>query len=411
MSIIAPPRSADVGDAPAVDQEALIKEARRRAQRRRQRNLAGAVAAILGVLWLFSLLGGGGHGSGVFSETAARNAASVNVALPEEFSYNTNGGIVLVRRDGTQRFLAAEVDRRPHNGAWLLRLYSGIEWSPDGSRLLALRRGGPSSPALVVVDANGKVSPPIASHALDGRWSPDGTRIAFVRHEHGLHRVLYVASSDGRTVTRVADQLQTFGGFSWSPDGTELAYSGQGASGLFIADVSGRGARRPVRITVPPGAPAMQVAEVQWSPDGSLIALTSGGAASGVYVVRPDGTALRRITDAADGWWYGIVWSPDSRLLAVAGPAGATFGDVSVVHADGTGVRRIARCSCGLGVASGQSVAWSPDGSRIAYISGRGNTVSTIRPDGSGATLVATQPTPSRGLLPGWPLWRPLSAS
>jgi Tol biopolymer transport system component len=141
--------------------------------------------------------------------------------------------------------------------------------------------------------------------------------------------------------------------------------------------------------------------EVQWSPDGSLIAFDTG---SGAFVVRPDGTSLRRVM--ADG--YGIVWSPDSRLLAVAGPAGPMFGDVSVVRVDGGGLRRIARCPCTFRGASGQSLAWSPDGSRIAYVSGRGNDVSTIRPDGTGAVVVAPRAVhgPS-GLAVGWPLWRP----
>jgi hypothetical protein len=70
-----------------------------------------------------------------------------------------------------------------------------------------------------------------------------------------------------------------------------------------------------------------------------------------------------------------------------------------VVNADGTDLHRIARCRCDLRgprVDFYESVACSFDGTRIAYISGRGNTVSTIRPDGSSATVVATQA--ARGL-------------
>jgi len=83
-----------------------------------------------------------------------------------------------------------------------------------------------------------------------------------------------------------------------------------------------------------------------------------------------------------------------------------------VVNADGSDLHRIARCRCDLRSGFPTPVAWSLDGTRIAYISGRGNTVSTIRPDGTGATVVATQP--ARGVTGYWypsvPLWRPSPA-
>jgi hypothetical protein len=86
-----------------------------------------------------------------------------------------------------------------------------------------------------------------------------------------------------------------------------------------------------------------------------------------------------------------------------------------VVNADGTDLHRIARCRCDRGgprVDFYESVAWSFDGTRIAYISGRGNTVSTTRPDGTGATVVATQPARAAAgyWYPSFPLWRPSSA-
>ena len=400
MSLLLPPRPPKHQD-PPVDQDALIEEARRRVRRRRQRNLAGSLAAILGALCLYSLLGGAGpqSGSAFLSEASSSGAAGLKAALPEELTYNASGGVFLVRRDGTQRAFAPGVVRRLPHG-WLLRFYSGLEWSPDGSKLLALR--WQSRKGLVVVGANGKIGLAIAAKALDGRWSPDGSRIAFVRREPGAGRTLFVASSDGRNVVRLATHLQVFGSFSWSPDGTALAYAGQGTSGLFVVDAGGRAEPRPIPILAAPGESVRAGATVRWSPNGSLIAFTTG---QGVYAVRPDGTSLRPIAKG-----YDFAWSPDSRLLAVAGPAGPTWGDVSVVGSDGTRLHRIAHATCAGRGATCQWIAWSPDGSRIAYISGRGDTVSTVRPDGSGATVVG-RPTPfSGGLQPTVPLWRPIRA-
>jgi Tol biopolymer transport system component len=391
VSISLTPRPPELGDSPTVDQEALIEEARRRARRRRHRNLIGLLATVLGALWLYSLLGGGGpqSGSAFLSESSTGDATPPRAALPEELSCNANGGIVLVHRDGTRRVLAKATYRHLPDGTWRFRMYNGIEWSRDGSRLLTLRWGSPRK--LVVIDANGTVGPTIAQ-ALDGRWSPDETRIALVRRERGRGRVLLLAARDGSRPIRIATHL---GAFSWSADGTKLAYTRADAHGLFIATARGRAAGR-IAIAATSGRPLMFGGDVQWSPDGSLIAVATGNEA---FVVRPDGTSLRRLMAGA----YQIAWSPDSRMLALV--AGV---DVYVVRAGGGGLRRIAHCTCTFRGATGTSLAWSPDGSRIAYISGRGNDVSTIRPDGGSATVVAPRAVagPS-GLAVGWPLWRP----
>ena len=396
MSISLPPRPPELGDSATVDQKALIEEARRRARRRRQRNLAGLLAAMLGTLWLYSLVGGGGpqSGSAFLSESSSQGATPLNKALPEELSYNANGGITLIRRDGTRRVLARQTDRHLPDGRWLIRLYDGIEWSRDGSKLLALRWG--SLRTLVVIDAKGVVGPKIAQ-ALDGRWSPDETRIAFVRHVPGLGRVLFLAASDGR-----------------GPDPHRhtrlgvLVVAGRESHRVQQSRCTGdRHRRRQRSCGATPGHDR--------GDGGRTLRLARSGPCNGLPTRRsspsrraaefpsfaPDGTSLRHVM--AGG--YQIAWSPDSRLLAVA------LGiDVYVVRADGGGLRRIAHCPCTFRGATGTSLAWSPDGSRIAYISGRGNDVSTIRPDGSSATVVAPRAVagPS-GLAVGWPLWRPAS--
>ena len=412
MTVTAPPRGPETGrdrdlERRVADLEALIEEARRRARRRRQRNLVVVFAAMLGALWLYSLLGTGRAGSGpaVAPGTPHLSASRPKVALPEELSFNANGSVVLVRRDGRRLpFVSGILQPR---GERQRHLYGGIDWSPDGSKLLTLRWGY-GVRALDVTDETGKVVWTVDPHAFDGRWSPDGTRIAFVHTEPGLGRVLFVASSDGRVLTRIAAHVQTFGdAFSWSPDGTKLAYAAPGAHGLVIADATGRRAPRPVPIATGAGSPRQMLTSVRWSPDGSLIAFSSSDdAGRHLDVVHPDGSSLRRV---ADGFGFAFDWSPNGKRLAIAGPG----TDVSVVNADGTDLHSIARCRCDLrspGIYS--SVAWSLDGTRIAYISGRGNTISTIRPDGTGATIVATQA--ARGVTGYWypssPLWRPTRA-
>ena len=75
----------------------------------------------------------------------------------------------------------------------------------------------------------------------------------------------------------------------------------------------------------------------QWSPNGTSIAFTSGGADPQVWVVRPNGDGLRRVTfptDGSDSWTP--VWSPSGRklLFQQSSPSGGT--SLWTVNVDGS---------------------------------------------------------------------------
>jgi TolB protein len=102
-----------------------------------------------------------------------------------------------------------------------------------------------------------------------------------------------------------------------------------------------------------------------WSPDGRLIAFVSKrDGVSHVYVMHADGSGVRRLTDARaeDG---GPTWSPDGRRIAFV-REGALF----VVASAGSPARRFGRAFAGRV----DGPAWSPDGNSIAF---------DYRPDGS----------------------------
>jgi Tol biopolymer transport system component len=98
--------------------------------------------------------------------------------------------------------------------------------------------------------------------------------------------------------------------------------------------------------------------EPAWSLDGRLIAFASRrDGRSHIYVMRADGTSVRRLTDAASDD-HSPTWSPDRSQIAFA-----RGEELFVVASAGGPAHRISR---GAGGEAGDP-AWSPDGKLIAY--------------------------------------------
>ena len=129
-----------------------------------------------------------------------------------------------------------------------------------------------------------------------------------------------------------------------------------------------------------------------WSAEGARIAFLDAGAVS---VMDADGTNRRRLgSGSAD---RRPVWSPDGRRLALV--SGQLASATLVVVDASTGERR----ELVGGAALNWSPSWSPDGTRIAYTRVGGSyDVMVIGADGTGDRVVAGGPT-----FDAAPAWSP----
>ena len=104
-------------------------------------------------------------------------------------------------------------------------------------------------------------------------------------------------------------------------------------------------------------------------PDGSFIAFRGweAGEGTGVYVMSPDGSDVRRVSapavDVGDrSSWTWPRWSPDSKQLGFAYEGGVGYHVIGIATIDGSSQHDVTDDAYDR-----QDVSWSPDGTRLAY--------------------------------------------
>jgi Tol biopolymer transport system component len=200
--------------------------------------------------------------------------------------------------------------------------------SPDGQLIVYLREGSGSnrSQTMMLASAAGG-----ASHTLMADWqdsfylafSPDSTMIAALRGpEVGRRKLVLIDLATGSQRTVASGY---FSGFSFSPEGDELAYSKAGSekypprSDVFRVSTSGK----PVQITHDHNSQ-----DPLWGPAGKIVFVKLLGAKqrkygpkNELYLMSPSGSQVKRLTHTKVGsllqGLFPTEWSADGkRLLA-----------------------------------------------------------------------------------------------
>jgi Tol biopolymer transport system component len=188
----------------------------------------------------------------------------------------------------------------------------------------------------------------LPNNARNPAWAPDGRLLAFEADVYNAEgygvKVLDTATLETWAVAS-SGGVAVFFDPEWSPDGSRLAY-------IRNSSLNVTGARGGNRKSLGTGHQAV------WAPGGRRLAfvkshVTESGTANAVYVIGAGGSGLRRLT-------RGVLpsWSHDGRRIAFV-----RSGDLYVMRSDGSHMRRVARgASSQLG-----APVWSHDGRRIYY--------------------------------------------
>ncbi|OQX51756.1 MAG: hypothetical protein B5M54_10545 [Candidatus Aminicenantes bacterium 4484_214] len=195
-----------------------------------------------------------------------------------------------------------------------------------------------------------------------GKWSPDGQKIAFAANPEGKYEI-FTIQADGTHLSQVTTNLQNpigHAGHAWNPDGRSIVYTVQRSRGIFrrhwmetinletkktkrfmpefkqhagIPDFSptsplvaftGKRARgwdaavfnletRESKFLTEGG----KSCRPHFSHDGQKLAYVSAEAdgKADIWLMNPDGTGKKRLTNRDETYDYFPAWSPDDRYI------------------------------------------------------------------------------------------------
>lgn len=276
---------------------------------------------------------------------------------------------------------------------------------------------------LHIVDPDGKN--PINLNPIDDlasysgqSWSPNGTQLAFISNRSGnAIQNIFLMNADGSNIRSVVENSTNEFAASWSPDGQKILFqtirSDSTAQDIYVINIDGSGEQVLINTDMEEQLPV-------WSPDGTKFAYQAGHRGRGIdiYVANADGTGAMRLTDGNGTLHASPAWSPDGTQIAFESnrhqppPTGTRTPlaqyEIYVMNQDGSNMRRL---TSSQPLEAVRNPTWSPDGKQIAFefhtystelITGF-STIKVMNADGSNVYSIPDLPIGAR-----FPRWSPV---
>lgn len=278
----------------------------------------------------------------------------------------------------------------------------------DGGAMAFVSGRGGGQRLFVIVAHVSAATPVFAVGRVQGdpAWRPDGRILAFDIGCGSSRAAVYVSDPYGaKRVDRVSPKGLDACRPSWSPGGERVAFdAATGGGDIYVVDADGRHA---ARLT---DGPSVDL-DPAWSPDGRWIAFASDrGGSMDVYAMHPDGSGLHRLVGSG-GMDAAPAWSPDGTRLAFVSsredPAGRECDvltslepcnlEIYLVNADGSGLQRVTEDP-----SRDMEPVWSPDGSQLAFVSGRDGDLDLFVAAADGSDIIQVTDSDGSDEAPTW---------
>jgi eukaryotic-like serine/threonine-protein kinase len=203
-------------------------------------------------------------------------------------------------------------------------------------------------------------------------FSPDGNQIAFAwSGENGDNDDIYIKLIDAESRIRLTTNPAPDTSPAWSPDGRYIAFvrSSNSGSRIFLVPALG-GAEQELYSVTSAGSEILPF--LSWSPDGKQLAFSEKNSPRepySIYLLSRDTLKKRKLTSppARNFGDYDPAFSPDGKTLAFIRSPAINIGDIYLVSSDGGESRRLTFDNRNIV----DSLAWTPDGREIVFISNR----------------------------------------
>jgi Tol biopolymer transport system component len=268
--------------------------------------------------------------------------------------------------------------------------YSELDWSPNGRKIVFVMRIREKLQVpfpetnICVMDLQAREVHQLTDSYTVKRcpnWSPDSNEILYVETDSKSHgNDLVIIDAFGHSIGKIEtpDVLEWLS--AWQPNGNQILCLAQLRSSqddksgqqLYVMDMQERAV-----FDLTPSGDSKYPSD--WSPDGERILFSMQGE---IYVMELDSRNMANLTNTPEELEWAGGWSPDGQSIVFSGPKANGRTAIFVMDSDGQNRRQLT-----FGDSRDRSPAWSPDGSKITFLSDRNGAdgayrIYTMTPDG-----------------------------